>query len=66
MQFMPYKFSFDLSGIPNSFYAELARVASEHKILRKFDMVTFYKLLILSNYDHENKMCGIFPFANLY
>ncbi len=40
MQFMPYKFSFDLSGIPNSFYAELARVASENKILRKFDTST--------------------------
>jgi hypothetical protein len=37
---MPYKFSFDLSSIPKSFFIELAKVAGENKLRRRFDMKT--------------------------
>ena len=33
---MPYKFSFDLSSISKSFFKELARVASEKKLHKRF------------------------------
>jgi hypothetical protein len=37
---MPYKFSFDLSSIPKSFFIELAKVASENKLRRRLGMKT--------------------------
>ena len=37
---MPYKFSFDLSCIPKSFFIELARVAGENKLRRRLFLQT--------------------------
>jgi hypothetical protein len=40
VEHVPYKFSFDLSSIPKSFFIELAEVASENKLRRRFGMKT--------------------------
>ncbi len=37
---MPYDFSFDLSSIPKSFFAELATIASENGLRRRLEMRT--------------------------
>jgi hypothetical protein len=68
---MPYKFSFDLSSISKSFFKELARVASEKKLHKRFGMkarhlADKFKLTEITGLDVPDALQLVEDFVDVY
>lgn len=68
---MPYKFSFDLSKISKSFFKELARVASERKLHKRFgkkarDLADKFKLTEITGLDVPDALQLVEDLVDVY
>jgi len=68
---MPYKFSFDLSRISKSFFKELARVASERKLHKRFgkkarDLADKFKLTEITGLDVPDALQLVEDLVDVY